>query len=731
MDTDNQAAAAAPEGMSDTELVALLERMRNQAVDYYNGDVAAEQERALHYYYGRPFGDEEDGRSRVVDLTVATVIENAVSAMLKPFVSGETPAEFNPVGPEDEKAAEQASDYVSHVIMHDNDGFGILMTAAKDGLLQKLGIAKVYWQDKTAPKRERVIVSADEFEAVAQEVVEGPFETEQPGVFEVVVERQYEDGCVTIDCVPNDEFRISPLSRDVKSSPYLAHIVHRTRSELVALGFDRDAVYALSKSDKGSFDDPRTLARWEDEDEAGSRAGIESDASQEQIEVCHEFPLLDMDGDGISERREIIRCGEIILYNEEVEDHPFVCWCPVPVPHKVYGRSYGDLTVDEQRVRSVLIRQQLDNLYLNNNPATELPEAAERTDGSTTEALLSREIGRVIPTRMGGQIQPVVIPFVADKAFTMLEASERRIMGRTGVSLVGQGLDPETLQRERTATEAQIDESGRDERLEMVARIFGVQFVGELYKKVLRLVVQNQPRERVMRLRNEWVPMDPRSWNAKMDVTVNVGLGADSKKEKLAQASMALEMIERLAMSPFGPMMVKPENAYEATKRFLEAIGIHNPEAMISEPTPEVQQQMAEQQANEPDPETMKVQAEMQLKQADLQMRQQEAAAKIEFAREEAAAKLQLMREEAAAKAQLERDRAEAEALLAQQQAEREFAMAQQRMAMEMQMARERMAMEAEVAKERAKEDHAAKVDAAKVSASSLPKKRPGGDLSK
>jgi len=704
---------AAGEAMPEEELIGLLGRMQHQAVNYYSSEIAQEQERALHYYYGRPFGDERAGYSQVVDLTVSTVVDNALAAILKPFVGSDKPAEFQPSGPDDGDAAEQATDYVSHVLMQECDGFNVLMTAARDGLLQKLGVAKVWWEDKSAPKTETIMVSADEFEAVAAEVVAGPFETGEPGVFEVQVQRQYEDGCVVVDPVPPEEFRISPLSRSLDAAPYIAHVVHKTRSDLIAMGFDRALIESLQVSDSASFDDPRRLARWSDEDEAGARAGIESDKSQQLLEVMHEFPLVDYDGDGISERRNIVRCGNTILYNEVVEDHPFVAWCPVPVSHKVYGRSFADMVADEQRVRSVLIRQQLDNLYMTNQPATELPEGAERTDGSTVQALSNMTIGSVVPTRQPGMLKPIVIPFVADKAFAMLEASERRIMGRVGVSMVGQGLDPESLQRDRTATEAMIQQTGRDDRLEMVARIFGAEFVGKMYRKMLRLLVRHQPRAKTIRLRGEWVQMDPRHWNVDMDVTVNVGLGVNGKREKLAQAMQQVAILSQVGATPYGQFLVSPQNAYEAAKMALEAAGQRTPELLLSEPDPEA---MAAQQ---PDPETLKAQAEMQMKQAEQQAKMQEAAAK-----------LQLMREEAGAKLEFERERAALEAELAREKAAREYELAVAKMQAEMNLAREKMAMEYEMAREAAQLNAAAKV-ASVGDSPTVSSYRPGGDLDK
>src|SRR3954467_9774684 len=131
-------ANAAPEGgMDERALAALLEQHENRAVGYYTSDIADEQAKAIDYYYGRPFGDERAGRSQVVDRTVAITIDNALAALLKPFVSAEDVVSFSARGPADMELAEQATEFVNYVFQSDNDGFLILHDWMKDALLSK------------------------------------------------------------------------------------------------------------------------------------------------------------------------------------------------------------------------------------------------------------------------------------------------------------------------------------------------------------------------------------------------------------------------------------------------------------------------------------------------------------------------------------------------------------------------------------------------------------------
>lgn len=696
------------EAMSDDELAALLAAQERQAVGYYTSEVAEEQAKAIDYYYGQPFGDEQEGRSQVVDRTVAVVIDNALAALLKPFVSSDESVSFQPQGPEDEAVAQQATEFVNYVFHVDNPGFAILHDWFKDALLSKLGVVKIWWHDKSRPKPETLTVDAMELEAIQEPIVEGPFETQTPGLYTVVVEREYVDGCVKIENVPPEEFLISPFARNVEEAPYLAHKTRKTRSELVELGFDPEIVASLSKWSFDVTGDQRSISRYYDEDQGGVGANFQTDKSQELIEVCHEFPLVDYDGDGVSERREIIRVGDKVLYNEEVESHPFAVLCPVPMPHKVYGLSLADQALQEQRIRSVLWRQALDNLYLANNPRPQVPARSERADGTTMDDLQETAPGAMI--RVEQELPaPFTVPFVADKAFAMMDFAERQVTARTGVSMLGQGLDPNTLQKDKTATESAIEDNSRNVRVEMIARIFAETGVKALFRRILKLLIAHQPRERVIRLRNEWVPIDPRSWNAEMDVQISVGLGIGNRAEQAANMMQLLEVQERVALSPFA-MMVSPQNVYATYKKLVNALGIKNVDDHITEPTAELMQQQPE----KPDPETMKVQAEAQANAAKLQLEQQKAEADIMVNREKAQATLELEREKAALQAQLAREKADLEAQLAVEKMNREFAIAERRMETEAQLARESAAA-----------DRDAKIEAAKISTN-----RPGGDLS-
>ena len=144
--------------LTEDELKAILAaEVRDSVGSFESGaedQLAQDRRKAMEYYLGEPFGNEVDGQSQVVLTEVADVIEWMIPALLDPFVAGENIGEFQPMGPEDEEFAKQASEYVNQIVLRvDNNGFLVLYDLLKDGLLQKLGVAKVYWEEKEVRER--------------------------------------------------------------------------------------------------------------------------------------------------------------------------------------------------------------------------------------------------------------------------------------------------------------------------------------------------------------------------------------------------------------------------------------------------------------------------------------------------------------------------------------------------------------------------------------------------
>lgn len=688
---DDELAPMGEEAMPDYELLSILGQHEVIAIGF-NGadnDITDQQARALEYYNG--IMDDvpaEEGCSSVTDGTVALTIDNALAAVLKPFVSSDETVRFAPRGPEDVEIADQATEYVNYVFNCDNPGFIILHDWFKDAFLSKLGVIKIWWEDQPREEIEQVQL-VDELQA--QMVRLSPnYMGEENGI--AFIGQVVPDGRVKIENVPPEEFRITPGAKSVAVADYTAHVPQDvTRSDLLEMGFDPDIVDSLPAYSEHEITQLRD-ARYDDENltdrrnDAGGRAN-------DRIALRDEYVRIDYDGDGIAELRRIVRVGDVILLNEQVDDNPFAALCPIPMPHKVFGHSLADRCIQEQKIATVLWRQSLDNLYKSNNPRPIVGEGSERSDGSTGDDLGDNAPGAAIRVRDVSQFSFAAVPYTASASLPMLELVEKKAEENTGIQRAGQGLDTNALRKsgQMTATEMSMITQGKNSRSEMIARIFAETGVSRLFKIILGLVSKYQPQERIIRLRNQWVPIDPRGW-PEMDVAISVGIGIGDKGEQVSQAMTVLEIMERLGGTPFASL-IDQEKVYNATKRLFTAAGIKNTDEYLNEP------QEGMEQPQQPDPEAMKVQAEAQMQAAKLQGEQQLASMRLEMQREEALLKQQLAREEA-----------EFEAQLAIEKMEREFALAERKMQMEASLSASKAKMEADT---------------------KMAVNRPGGDLDK
>ena len=141
----------------DSEKVAALAAMQSSKL-------SSERDDALMYYMNDLSKDmpSQDGRSQAVSSDVADTIEGLLPQLMEIFAGSEEPIRFNPVGPDDVDAAQQETDYINHVFMNQNPGFLVLYSFIKDALLSKVGVVKVWWEEREEEEKETYYDLTDE-----------------------------------------------------------------------------------------------------------------------------------------------------------------------------------------------------------------------------------------------------------------------------------------------------------------------------------------------------------------------------------------------------------------------------------------------------------------------------------------------------------------------------------------------------------------------------------------
>jgi len=628
-----------PQPMSDETFEAVVKAAIDDASNYIDGDIASQRQEAQKYYFGEPFGDEEEGRSKVVMTEVRDTILAMMPSLLRVFTSSEKPVEFAPRRQDAIPMAEQATDYVSYVFYNDNPGFALLYGAIKDALKSKLGVFKWYTATDTQVREEsytgldqgqmQMLSQEPGVEIVAfSETVDGmnvdPMTGQPVSVFTANIRRKTETRRQVVEILPPEEFLIARNARDLDTADFVGHRSLKTLSELVAMGYDREDVeeHATISS---SFE-INTEAQTRNpalQNFLGGTSKDSSDKAMQRYLYVECYIRVDKDGDGIAELRRVCAVGDTayVLHEEVVDDVKFACICPDPEPHMVIGSSMADQVKDLQLIKSRVVRNTLDSLAQVIHPRTVVVEGQVNMDD-----VLNVETGGIIRQTQPGMVQELTQTFVGQQAMPIIAWLDDVKASRTGISKASQGLDPDVLQSTtRAAVTATM--SAAQERLEMVARIFAETGIKRLFKGLLKEIIRNQDQPRVVRLRNQWVPVDPRTWDADMDVIVNVGLGTGSPQEK-AQALMLVSSKQQEILQTLGPEnpLCDLKQYRDTMVRILDLNGIRDGSRYFKEVTPEAMQQMAQGQGQEKqDPATLLAQVQAQQIQADIKIAQDKA----------------------------------------------------------------------------------------------------------
>jgi hypothetical protein len=664
--------------MDEDDVLAVVAQELGNAVGQDGDDLSKARTEALNAYEGRPWagGEPQAGRSGVVMRSVLEAIEWVLPAVLRMFVSSDKIAtiESTRPGPTEEEAAEQATQYVSAIFFKDNDGFSLLHDWLKDGLLQRLGWTKRYWDTRMVQDTQSFSgLTPIEYEAKMQEL-------EQQGEVEVLEEEDrydpilgpvkdctiqltIEESRVRLENVPPEEVLYSPRCRR-GYMPFVCHRRARTVSDLIADGYDEDDIEEALGPSEASFGDE---ARRRQMPEVPSLAPeYPSDDSMREVWVEESYLLLDWNQDGIAELCKVVtahHASRVLLRRdgepdiEPVDEIPLVSWTPVPMPHKLAGHSIADLVQDLQQIKSTLMRQILDNIYLTNVPRTVVSDVA--ANENTYDDIMRARPGQLIRARDATGIVTYTTPFVAGQAFPVVEYIDQTHEVRTGISRHNQGLNPDDLNK--TATGVALIQEAASQRCEMIGRIFG-RAVQELVSGILQLVRRHQQQARIIMVTGRPLTMDPRLWKSELDVSVSVGLGTGNKDKVLAHLMTILQLqqgIVQIQQGVGGPL-VTAQNIYDTLEKLTENAGFR--ESFFTDPSKPPPQPPGPPQPPPPDPAMMQAQAKMQAEQARAQ------------------SQIQINQQKAAAEAQIEAAKAQQQAQLDERQANMEMRLKQMEM---------------------------------------------------
>ena len=632
-----------PKTMDALELRTILSAQKADALAAtQSAKLSRERERADRYYMGDMSEDlpSEEGRSAAVSSDVADTIEGLMPSLMDIFAGSDEVVRFEPVGAEDEEAAQQETDYVNHVFMQKNPGFMVLYSFVKDALLSKVGIVKVWWETREEEERETYFdLTEDQFALLAQgvlessgslEIVEHTAKTDEAtGVplHDVTVLQTKKYAQAKVLGVPPEEFGIERNARTIKDCNYCFHdIVTKTRSQLVAEGYDENQVNALPEY--SGLTNSEEIARdsvWESSGDSSS-----ANKASQAVRITEHYCRLDYNGDGKPQLYQIVTGGdqgEVLkrdgkLAIEEVDFIPFAAATPIPITHRFFGRSVADLVIEIQKVKTALMRGLLDNLYLHNDPRVEVAEA--NAGPNTLDDLLVSRRGGIVRTKTPGGINQLVPADITGAVYPALAYMDSVREMRTGVTRQGQGVDANALQNQSATAVAQVFTASQA-RMKLIARILA-EGVRDMFSLLHATIRKNGQATQTVRLRNQWVSVDPRQWKTRDDMTINVGLGTGGKGERVAHL-MALANFQKELLLGGKSNLVDDAKLFNTFKELARLMDYRNPDQFINDPMAVNEDGSPKYPPPQPQPDPKIMQLQMQ---AELNKQSDERKAQIE-----------------------------------------------------------------------------------------------------
>lgn len=620
--------------MDDDALITHVNRLADDAKDYIDSSLMENWAQSQKYYFGDKMGNEKKGQSQVVSKDVSDAIDWMMPSLMDIFTGGDEAVKFEPRTPEDVAEAQQKTDYINYLFYRKNKGFMTLHNFFKDALMFKLGIVKHYFE-------EEVKVSTELYSGLDEQDLENLLMDEdveliertdvEDGTIEVRISRKEVTSGVKVEGVPPEEFLVDRWAKSVDEATFVGQRTQMTKSELRSLGFKDEQLADLPWGNEQYYGTDRlrmvreayngNFTQGFDDPEAGE--------ANEKVWVVEAYVRIDYDGDGLAELRKIMFVGNTLLSNEEWDLIPFSTITPNPIQHELFGQSVYDAVKDIQDVKTALLRNQLDNMYLINKGRWVV------VDGQVNLNDLQNNVpGGIIREKMQGALRPLDPPMLPQGTYEMTGYMDELKTNRTGVSARTQGLDDKVLNSHTGASQVNKVMSVAEQRLKLVARIFAETGVKDMFSNIAKLVTKYQNKEEVFRLNGQFVRINPASWKYDSELRITVGMGTKDKDQQAMLLQRLMEMQQTVINNGGMGILTNETKIYNLLKEFTDNAGYKDVEKFWLDPTTEEAQQAKQalmQAQSKPKPDEIKANAEAQKKQADAQKDQMQLQQEQKF----------------------------------------------------------------------------------------------------
>lgn len=550
--------------------------------------------RSLEYYLGLPNGYEVEGQSQVTSTEVSDVVNSDMPSLVRFFLSGGDIMKFvpNTEDPVDVREAEEKTKYVHHIIRNQKSAFKIMHDFLKSTEIQTIGAIHYPWKEtKSVEYREYTGLDDDELALILTDIEieskkqEFEFEVEDQDskdqTNDVKIKITREKKGVVLENIPIDQMMITSNASTKDEADLIGHQFLGRRGDLKAQGYTK-SLSGVSIDDIAptgySYDSGMKSIRFSSQGGEVQASPITQKAS-ELLLVKNMYVLVDYDGDGIPERRHVIKIGTEYFHNEQFDHVPYAISSAILMPDNLMGRSRAEVTLQSQLLGTEIMRSTMDNIY-----DVSTGRMAVNADAVDMDSLLTERNAGVIMFDDGDirqHIMQVESPFIGDKTLLIMQYLDSKRVNTTGEPLANQGLEADKIYNE-TATRFEGIRDAGAAKVELVTRVIAETGMRDLFEGIAWTVSRFQSTKDEIMVLGKQITVNPARWWNDHQIESRVGIGAGDDNEKVASLSGVFQIQNQLKAE--GSVLVDEKDRYNTLKRMLEAMGEYGVNEFFNDP---------------------------------------------------------------------------------------------------------------------------------------------------
>jgi hypothetical protein len=506
------------------------------------------REEYLSETYGQPYGNEVEGKSKIVSKDIKKQLEWMLPSITDPFVSAPDIIRCSPVTFEDDKAARQNELLLNTQFVRKFPRYNFIMKAARVLASEGTVVVQTGWDYEDETVIEEVeTVQVDEY---GNEFI---------AVTEMEQTKVVRNQPTAVVC-RNEDIFIDPTCMDDMDK--CQFVIHRYETSLSALRADGryKNLDKVEKEQANLYDEPTYIRE--------DKTYFEFKDNARKKLVVHEYwGNYDIDGDGIAEPIVCAWVGGTII---RLQDNPYPDGKPPfiivpfnPVPFQMYGEALAENIGDNQKVKTAITRGLIDNMAQSNNGQVGMRKGAlDAVNRRKFVAGKNFEYNGTPNDFWQGSYNQI-----PGSAFDMLQMMNNEIESQTGVKSFSGGINAGSLGATATGARGAMDATAT--RRMNIVRNIAENLIKPLMRKWMAYNSEFLEEEEVVRVTNEqYVPIKKDDLAGQIDIDIQVSTAEDNaaKSQELSFLLQTLgpnedPVIRRTIMADIMELMRMPDQA--------------------------------------------------------------------------------------------------------------------------------------------------------------------------